>query len=483
MSTAKHFSAEAIIDSKAIGSPDSGSILPRALWTRMIAGNIIVIGLAVAISIGVEHEVLEAGLEHHAVSWIHAALGIVTVLAFSWVSLGIMRQAVRHLEAFNSSSLERLGSTVARTTQQLTEALALNASLLDALQERIVVVNRQGTIIRANNTAREEAGENPEGRLFADVYASCNSNGERRSESRLIEYAFETRRSSRGRLIRGGAGCRRLLSVDAYPVFGASGRPQLVVEIVRDVTEDKDAQVQTQHREKMIALGMLAAGIAHDLGNPLASLSSELELLERDCAEISWREPLKVLKTHVDRIGRSLHEMVDFARRRTQTQQNAIVKEAVQDALRLLRHRQGSRQVTFSTELESNLPPVRIRDDDLVLILVNLLINALDAMPDGGEVRIEGRLSRSGEVLVQVTDTGTGMTDKVRRRALEALYTTKERGCGLGLSTCADTLHSIGGRLVLSSVPHRGTVASISLPVAPPVADHIRPVACEVTSA
>jgi signal transduction histidine kinase len=135
------------------------------------------------------------------------------------------------------------------------------------------------------------------------------------------------------------------------------------------------------------------------------------------------------------------------------------------------------------TELEPDLPPVRIRDDDLVLILVNLLINALDAMPDGGEVRIEGRLSRSGEVLVQVTDTGTGMTDEVRRRAMEALYTTKERGSGLGLSTCADTLHSIGGRLELSSVPHRGTAASISLPVAPPEADHIRPVACEVTSA
>ena len=145
-----------------------------------------------------------------------------------------------------------------------------------------MVVDRQGIIIRANSAAREEVRRNPEGLPFADVFSPCDSNDERRSEWRLIEHTFETRSSYRGRLLRGGHDCTRLLSVDVYPVFGASGRPQLVVEIVRDVTDDKEAEVQTRHREKMMALGMLAAGIAHDLGNPLASLSSELELLERE---------------------------------------------------------------------------------------------------------------------------------------------------------------------------------------------------------
>ena len=208
----------------------------------------LVVCLAVVISIGVEHLTFEAGLDHEAVSWIHATLGVIIVLAFSALALGIVHRAVRDLEAFSTSSLGRMGATIAHTTGQLTEALAINHSLLDALQERILVVDRQGTIIRANSTAREEAGTNPEGRAFADAYPCCDSKDERRSERRLIENAFTTRSPFRGRLLRGGLDCKRLLSIDVYPVFDPSGKPKLVVEIARDVTEEKEAEVQTRHR-------------------------------------------------------------------------------------------------------------------------------------------------------------------------------------------------------------------------------------------
>ena len=135
--------------------------------------------------------------------------------------------------------------------------------------------------------------------------------------------------------------------------------------------------------------------------------------------------PLKVLRTHVEPYQSLLREMVDFARRRAETNQEVIVKEALDDALRLVRHDRRGKHINLTTDVAPNLPPVNIRDDDLVLILVNLLINAFDAMPAGGTVTIEGTLNHAGEVLIRVTDTGMGMTDEVRTRATDALYTTK----------------------------------------------------------
>ncbi len=250
-----------------------------------------------------------------------------------------------------------------------------------------------------------------------------------------------------------------------YEAAFAEAHRKLEEAMERRIAESEQLQAHVRHQEKMAALGVLSAGIAHDIANPLASLSSELEMLEdeRDIEQV--RTSVAEVRRQVSRIERILREMTDFARRRGDETASLPVRLAVDDALRMVRHDPRARKVHFEVHVPADLPPVRAVEDHLVMVFVNLLINAFDAMPDGGELHIEGRAERGGVAIV-VRDTGTGMTEEVRKRAPEPLFTTKERGrgTGLGLSVSVGIVESAGGTLSIDSEPGRGTEVTVRFP-------------------
>ncbi len=233
----------------------------------------------------------------------------------------------------------------------------------------------------------------------------------------------------------------------------------------RDAAIQAHHEAQLRHQEKMASLGLMAAGFAHDLGNPLASIASELEMLEgeEDCARI--RASLGVLQRHIDRINRTLREMTDFARRRRDEVTDVSVELVLHDSLRLLRHDPRWKQVKVDLDLAPDVPPVRMVEDHLVLVVINLMINAADAMPGGGHLAISAR-KRDGGAEIRLKDTGTGMTPEVLRNAMKPLFTTKgaQRGTGLGLSVSSDVVRSVGGTMELRSAPGEGTEVRLWLP-------------------
>ena len=222
--------------------------------------------------------------------------------------------------------------------------------------------------------------------------------------------------------------------------------------------------MQSQHQEKMAALGMLAAGFAHDLGNPLASLSSELQLLEEESDLERMRESLSILNNHVDRISRGLREMVDFARRRTEQGTEVPLERATADALRLVTHDPRAANINIQTHFADRLPAVRMKEDDIVLVLVNLLLNAFDAMNGGGRVIISGNAKDAGQVLMTIQDTGAGMDERLLSLADQPLFTTKDQrgGSGLGLALATATMQGAGGLLELDSTPGHGTTVTLT---------------------
>ncbi|MFT3768225.1 MAG: ATP-binding protein [Minicystis sp.] len=238
-----------------------------------------------------------------------------------------------------------------------------------------------------------------------------------------------------------------------------------MIEVGRDVTERQALEAQVRHQEKMASLGLLAGGIAHDLGNPLASLSSELELLEGEDDLPRVRESLDVLRRHVDRISRTLREMVAFARRRRDELADVAIAAAIDDSARLVRHDPRWRKITLVREIPADLPPIRMVEDHLVMVLVNLMLNASDAMPEGGTLTITAR-AEGGAVELAVRDTGVGMTPDVLAQAMTPLFTTKgeRRGTGLGLSVCRSVIQSIGGAIRIESAAGAGTAVIISMP-------------------
>lgn len=229
--------------------------------------------------------------------------------------------------------------------------------------------------------------------------------------------------------------------------------------------ERRRLQSQLAHQEKMAAFGLFAAGVAHEIGNPLAAISSELELLggEQDLAVV--QTSLRQMGEHVARISRILRELVDFARRRRDTETDLSLNSVVTDTLRLIGPDPRMRGVVLTTELDPDIPAVRLVEDHLVQVVLNLVLNALDAMPNGGELAIRTRHA-AGEVILEVTDTGVGMSEEVRARAFEPLFTTKPegKGTGLGLSICADVMAAAKGRIEVVSEPGAGARFSVILP-------------------
>ncbi len=263
-----------------------------------------------------------------------------------------------------------------------------------------------------------------------------------------------------------------MISVSAAALTTPEGELHGAVAILRDVTEVRRGQDRAAESERLRALGEMASGVAHDFNNLLGvilgrcelllaadeatpqQLRPHLEVIRR--AALDGAETVKRLQAFsgvsqgkqdeaVD-LGRIVHDVVEFSRPRW--------KDAAQ---------QRGITITIETEVEP-LPLMQGNAAELREVLLNLVINAVDALPRGGTIRIRVRRV-GGEVHLVIQDTGVGMPEAVRRRIFEPFFTTKgSRGAGLGLSMSYGIVSRMGGRIDVSSAPHQGTTFTITLP-------------------
>jgi signal transduction histidine kinase len=366
----------------------------------------------------------------------------------------------RRYDAEFSSAYQALASEHEARTEALARSQAFTERLFDALHDRVVVIDRSGRMVKANRVALEAFGP---GALGKPCALRCGEEGPLGTgcvamaalrQGRPILGAVTTDRTT-----------GRVFQIEAYPVSEPETGREVVIETARDVTDLHQYEARLREQEKLAAVGMLAAGIAHDIGNPLASISSELELLEGEEDLEQVRRSTSVVRRHIDRISRTLREMTDFARRRGEQRSLVSVATAVDDALRMVRHDPRARRISFERDVPRALPEIHAAEDQVVMILVNLLLNAFDAMPRGGEVAI-GAAVEAGALRLWVRDTGEGMSEEVRRRAVEPLFSTKEgRGTGLGLTVTDSVMRSLGGSLELASREGAGTTVSLRFPL------------------
>ena len=399
---------------------------------------------------------------------VHASL--LVIASVSSVCLWVFWVAYRSFgvhERDVGDAYGRLDLMVQERSRELASSESLLGSLFDAFQDRMVVVANDGRIKRVNRVASAEVGADPCGKQFSEIFPGCDPGDERRSEFRLIEHTFATKIPQRNRLVRGGGACGRILSVDTFPVLNEAVDVLLVVEVARDVTEEKEDQALASHYEKMAALGLLAAGIAHDLGNPLASLSSELQMLRHEVDTERIRSSLQTLERHITRITDSVHDILGFARKRSDRSGRASIHTAIEDALRLLRHDPRARSVRFEVDVSHEIPYVAMKEDDLVLVLINVMVNAINAMPTGGQVKVSPQSGTEDHIMLTVKDTGTGMDAETLTRATQPLFTTKagSGGTGLGLAVASTLMQRVNGALSISSVPGQGTTVRLNLPL------------------
>lgn len=232
--------------------------------------------------------------------------------------------------------------------------------------------------------------------------------------------------------------------------------------------ELQESQALLVQQEKQAAFGLLAAGIAHEVGNPLAAISSLVQMLRRQLSDDYSSQRLRMVDEQLARIQRTLRELVDFSRPATSEPSLASVHEVIDAALNIAKYYKRKKGKRVVTQYTSDMPRIRLVRDQLVQVFLNLILNAMDATKEGESIEIATQYDGQ-TVTVSVRDTGSGIAADDAARIFEPYFTTKSTGTGLGLFVSRRILEESGrGRIELADTSGSGTTFRVHLPCEPP---------------
>ena len=396
--------------------------------------------------------------------------------------VGVLDVQSMHLNAFSAGDvlvLETVADQIAvaienaRLYEALQEELAAKEQALEALRESetsaqailnaldasVVLVSGDGSILATNPAARKalaEAGEQIIGRHYAEVLG-------RRIHNRPDHFK---------EVLCTGRGVRFEREVDGrvyvhsiHPVLDDRGKVSRAVILVTDATERVELQRQVARAERMAALGRLAAGLAHEINNPLQAIRSHLELvLDFPLEPRERREHLLIIQDEIERLANITQRVLSFARPTDDQREIVSVAELVQRVLTLTSKQLERNRIQVHLDLPADLPPLRVTSGQIVQVLLNLFINAIEAMPDGGRLELAARAERDTMTLT-LTNDGPPIPDEYIERVFDPFFTTKSGSTGMGLAVSYGIIQRHGGTIRVENVKEGGVRFTITLPV------------------
>jgi len=375
-----------------------------------------------------------------------------------------------------SAALQQAEQAVARRRAE--EKILEQASLLDKSREAICVIDARGTVTYWNASAERlygwDAGEAMGCTLREMLYVNDLARFD--AASALVRANGEWRGELHPQSRRGDA---VLVECGWSLVTDASGVARSILIIDTDITEKRKIENQLRQAQRLETLGLLVGGIAHDLNNMLAPIITSVSLLQTQPCRPEDRELLEVLDLSAHHGADLVRQLLAFAREDGEERRAAAVDALIGSVQKLLQRAMPA-NIEVHAQLESKLWPVHADATQLRQVLLNLCLNARDAMPDGGAIEISARnveigatvASVQGEtkpgpyVRISVVDTGTGIPPGIVKKIFDPFFTTKPvgKGTGLGLANVAGIVKSHGGFLDLESTPQVGTTFHVYLP-------------------
>ena len=258
---------------------------------------------------------------------------------------------------------------------------------------------------------------------------------------------------------------RHLANVFANTLALAIENSRLRADQIANWENLQKMQRQLIQTEKLSSLGQLAAGIAHEINNPLTSVMGFAELLMRKMKDPASTEFLQKIVTNSERIKRILLDLKDFYVPSKNRMGCLKINRIIENAIPIARVHPEASGVSIKKSLASDLPPLHCDENQILQVLINLIINAFQAMPEGGEVLIESTFE-DGYIVVSVKDDGVGIPGEHLNKIFDPFFTTKSdwKGTGLGLSVCYTIVDNHGGEIEASSVVGEGTSFTLKLP-------------------
>ncbi len=400
--------------------------------------------------------------DHDHGALLHASLDPVFVAGRTLPFLGVL-----FLTAYFTTLVsERLRSSEAALERAATTAILEHRRLegvVDATDLGILVTAADGTVQWCNPRAAAWLGwdEPPSARPMPHLHPAAPC------PACLAERTVRT--GQPGELERPGRAAGdspRIFRHVTSAIRGEDGKVLQVVQLIEDITRRKALEAEALHAGKLSVLGQMAAGVAHEIGNPLSSLDARLQLMRRRPGDTAFiEESLQVLKSQIDRIGRIVHGVSHFARSRREEWTDCDLNAVVEEAVKLVGLDRRAQAIELRTRLARGLPAVRGVKDQLLQVVLNLLLNGAEAMPSGGVLDVATEAREEG-VSVSIGDSGEGIAEEVREHLFEPFVTTKIAGTGLGLSISYSLVHAHGGSIQVASEPRRGARFTVVLPAA-----------------
>ncbi len=251
------------------------------------------------------------------------------------------------------------------------------------------------------------------------------------------------------------------------PILDGDGKVNGFLGAHRDITRQKELEQQLMHSQKMESIGTLAAGIAHEVGNPLTSISSIVQVLMRTTNDQFAREKLGLVQSQVHRITKIIRDLVDFSRPSNYQLQPTDIIKGLNDAVEIVRMSKKAKDVAFSVSIREEVPLLTLVPDQIAQVFINILLNAVDAM-GGTKGKVEVGVSLDEKnVLIEISDTGSGIIEDHLPKIFEPFFTTKPvgKGTGLGLWVSYGIVKSFRGDIRVTSAVDKGTTFTIILPL------------------
>jgi len=255
----------------------------------------------------------------------------------------------------------------------------------------------------------------------------------------------------------------RFFQLTTAPIKGEDGEVHGYIRLIQDVTEMKKMEEQMMHSEKLASLGRLTAGIAHEIGNPLTSVFSFVQILKDIEQEEFKKESLETIYFHINRIGEILKQLSGFSKMPTVELRKWNINNLIETSLSLIQYDKRAKDITIMRDFSPGLPEITTDGGQLSQVFVNLILNAVDAMPEGGILTIRsGR--NNGNISISFEDTGIGIERENITRIFDPFFTTKEKGTGLGLAVSYSIIKKLNGSMTVESEVKKGSRFKITLP-------------------
>ena len=256
------------------------------------------------------------------------------------------------------------------------------------------------------------------------------------------------------------------ISISCYPLF-EDGEIVAVAELCKDITDEINVHKAMQSQEKLASIGRLAAGVAHEINNPMTTILTSAMLIqeETDKADPNY-EDLKTIVDETLRCRKIVTSLLDFARQSKAAKKRVSIEDTINNCIMLTKKQAAFKDITIATKLAENLPPVYIDQDQIQQALINLLLNAIEATPSGGNIVLKTDLADTKQSIhIAVSDSGEGIAPENLSSIFDPFFTTKDIGTGLGLAITHGIIEQHGGAMDVKSMLGVGSIFTITLPV------------------